>query len=118
MAGFFFFFSLANLGFPLTFNFIAEFLILQGIFQTNTFLAFFCGISVFFAAVIGFWLFTRIFFGSFSIEKGHNLLVHFYDLTRREVLILLSLLVPTIFFGIVPNVILNQFTNIIVSFGV
>lgn len=48
-------------------------------------------------------LFNRLAFGSFSPYLSYTT-----DLSRREFVILLALLIPTLALGILPNVILND----------
>jgi len=50
-ATFFFFFTLANMGFPGTSNFIGELLVLVGIFEKNTIIMFFAGTGIIFSAI-------------------------------------------------------------------
>lgn len=61
---FFFLFTLANLSLPGTSSFIGEFLILLGIFQTNTFVTCAASLSIVLGAVYSIWLFNRIVFGA------------------------------------------------------
>lgn len=103
----FFILILGNIGFPPTLNFISEFLILSGIMEFNTFSAFLSGFGIFFAGISGFWVFTRIFYGNFSITNGEYNILFFYDLNRRELYSLIPILFLTIFLGFQPNYILN-----------
>jgi len=48
---FFFFFSIGNLGFPGTSNFIGELLIIIGVFNKNPFIAFFLGFGIILSAI-------------------------------------------------------------------
>jgi len=105
----FFILILANLGFPPTLNFVSEFLILIGIMEYNIFSACLSGIGIFFAGISGFWIFTRIFFGNFASANGKYHIKYFYDLTLREFLSLIPLVILTIYIGIIPNI----FTNFI-----
>ena len=60
---FLFLFSLANLGFPLTVNFISELLILLGVFKSLPTIAILSLIGVFFSAIYSFMMVTRVAFG-------------------------------------------------------
>jgi len=113
----FFIFVLANLGFPPTLNFISELLILCGLFETNIFIAFFSGFSILFAGISGFWIYTRCFFGNFAVTQGNVFINYYYDLTRREFLSLLPLLILT-FFGIYPEIFINVYSYSLNFFGV
>ena len=95
---FFFIFSLANLGFPSTFNFVSEMLIFIGMFQVSPSVTILTLSGIFFSAVYSFVLLTRLLFGPASrqIEK-------FYDLTRREFYILAPLGFLIFFLGLFPN---------------
>ena len=94
----FFIFSLANLGFPGTINFISEMLIFFGLFRTVPSIALLTLSGIFLSAAYSFTLLTRIIFGpaSFFIKT-------FYDLTRREFLILMPLAFLIIFLGLFPS---------------
>jgi len=54
------------------------------------------------SACYSFWLYGRISYGSFS-----PYLTVTNDVTRREFMLLISLIIPIVLFGIVPNVILD-----------
>jgi proton-translocating NADH-quinone oxidoreductase chain M len=103
----FFILILANLGFPLTLNFVSEFLILAGIMELNLVTATLSGIGIFFAGVAGFWVFTRIFFGNFAHHNGKYHILYYYDLTLREACSLLPLILLTIYLGGNPNIFLD-----------
>jgi proton-translocating NADH-quinone oxidoreductase chain M len=60
---FFFLFTLANLSLPGTSSFIGEFLIILGIFQTNTFVTCMASLSIVIGAIYSIWLFNRLAFG-------------------------------------------------------
>jgi proton-translocating NADH-quinone oxidoreductase chain M len=57
-----FLFFLANVSFPLTANFVGEFLLLAGIIQKNFFSAFFAALGVILSAIYSFFAFGRISF--------------------------------------------------------
>jgi proton-translocating NADH-quinone oxidoreductase chain M len=60
---FFFLFTLANLSLPGTSSFIGEFLIILGIFQTNTFVTCMASLTIVIGAIYSIWLFNRLVFG-------------------------------------------------------
>jgi len=89
-------FILANIGLPLTFNFIGEFLIFIGIFEKSIYLCFFALFSIVLGVCYNFWLFNRVIFSSLKIFY----LVKFQDLNKKEILLLLPLCFLVFFFGI------------------
>jgi NADH-quinone oxidoreductase subunit M len=105
----FFIFTLANLGFPGTANFVPEMMIFQSIYSTNMLVSIFCLWSLFFTAIFGFWIFTRVTMGNYSlVYKNNNIPIKFYaDLSKREFLILLWPLFLIILFGIKPQLLIN-----------
>lgn len=100
---FFFLFTLANIGTPLTANFLGEFLCLTGAFQQNPILTFFGSLGIILSAAYSIWLYNRISFGAQSIY-----LKSIEDLNRREFFLLLPLLFLITLFGLFPNLILNS----------
>jgi proton-translocating NADH-quinone oxidoreductase chain M len=100
---FFFFFTLGNIGFPGTSNFIGEILILVGIFEKNILIAVFAGFGVILSAVYSMWLYNRLFFGTLKLNYGF----YFIDLIWSEFLIFLPLTYFMFVFGINSNFILN-----------
>ncbi len=100
---FFLLFTIANAGTPLTSNWVGEFLSLAGTFQRSPLVGVLMSTGIVFSAGYSFWLFNRMCFGAFSPYLGYA-----KDVTRREYMVLLTLLIPTFVFGIWPNVILND----------
>ena len=103
-AMFFFFFTLANMGFPGTSNFVGELLILSGIFETNSNVMVFSALGIIFSAIYSIWLYNRLVFGTLKIWKFEqdnkiNILKPFDDLTKQEFNILLLLTITMFFFG-------------------
>ncbi len=100
----FFILCLANCGAPLTLNFIGEFMSLYGVFERLPVLGILASSSIIFSAAYTIYMFNRISFGgSFSQFFGENL----NDLTKREFLLLFTLVVFTVLFGIYPSWILD-----------
>lgn len=60
---FFLFFSFSNIGFPGTFNFISELLILKSLVFLNFFLVFLSAVGVIFSVIYSIWLYNRVMFG-------------------------------------------------------
>jgi len=98
----FFIFTLANTGIPLSLNFLGEQLSLLGIWQQNPYIAALGGTGILFSACYSLFLYNRLSYGSYSPH-----LPILKDINRREYSLLISLLIPTIVFGILPNVLLN-----------
>lgn len=100
---FFLLFTVANAGTPLTSNWVGEFLALVGTFQRSPVVGLLMSTGIVFSAAYSFWLYNRICFGAYSQYLGYA-----KDVSRREYMILLTLLIPTFVFGIWPNIILND----------
>jgi proton-translocating NADH-quinone oxidoreductase chain M len=95
-------FTLANTGIPLTLNFLGEQLSLLGIWQQNPIIAILGASGIVLSACYSLFLYNRLSYGSYSPH-----LPILKDINRREYSLLISLLLPTIIFGIIPNVLLN-----------
>ncbi len=102
-AGLFFAFTVANMGTPTTANWIGEFLALNGTFMRSPVVGLLMSTGIVFSAGYSIWLFNRICFGAYSPYLAYT-----QDVTRREYMVLLSLLIPTFVFGIWPNIILDD----------
>jgi proton-translocating NADH-quinone oxidoreductase chain M len=100
----FLFFTLANIGFPGTSSFIGEFLLLIGSFKVTTVITFLGATGIIIGAVYSLWLFNRIAFGNIKIQY----ITLFLDLSQREVITFLPLILGTIIMGIYPNIFLNS----------
>ena len=101
--GFFFLFTLGNIGFPGTSNFIGEILILISLYERNTFITLLAGLGIILSAVYSFLLFTKLFFGTLQV----NYFINFYDINITEFIILTTLGICLILFGINSNLILD-----------
>lgn len=100
----FFILCLGNCGVPLTLNFIGEFMSLYGAFERLPLLGAFASLSIIFSAAYTIYMFNRIAFGgSYSKYFSFNVI----DLNKREFYILISLVIPTVIFGLYPNIILD-----------
>jgi proton-translocating NADH-quinone oxidoreductase chain M len=101
---FLFLFILGNMSFPGTSAFIAEFLIMNGIFQSNFINI--CGvmIGVFLTTVYSIWFFNRLAFGNLKVVYGT-------DLSKIELYIVTSFLFYMILFGFYPNILLSSFMD-------
>jgi NADH-quinone oxidoreductase subunit M len=96
-------FTMANVGLPGTSGFVGEFLTMIGIFQVNTWVAFFAAFGVILSAAYALWLYRRIIFGALTKQSLKGML----DLDRREIAVLVPLIVLTIMFGFWPAPILD-----------
>ena len=85
-------FILASLGLPGTSGFVGEFLVLLSIFSINTYFAIFATTGVVLAATYSLWLYRRIIFGALIKDD----LSEMFDLTRREIIIFLPLILSLI----------------------
>ena len=101
----FFILCLGNAGTPLTLNFVGEFLSLYGIFERLPLLGIFASSSIVFSAGYTIYMFNRIAFAG-SYSKFLN--VNIFDLNKREFLILLILVLPTVILGVYPAPILDS----------
>jgi proton-translocating NADH-quinone oxidoreductase chain M len=99
----FFIFTVANTGIPLSLNFLGEQLSLIGIWQQNPIIASLGATGILLSACYSLFLYNRLSYGSLS-----PLLTPVKDLNRREYYLLISLLIPTIAFGLLPDVLLNS----------
>jgi NADH-ubiquinone oxidoreductase chain 4 len=100
----FFILCLSNSGTPLSLNFIGEFMSLYGIFERSPLLGAFASSSIVLSAAYSIYTFNRISFGgSFSRFFKFNI----PDLTKREFMILITLVVFTVILGIYPAPILD-----------
>jgi NADH-ubiquinone oxidoreductase chain 4 len=98
----FFVFVMSNSGVPLTLNFLGEAMSLMGMWDRNVVISVLGATGIVLSACYSFWLYNRISYGSFS-----PYLTVTSDLTRREFMLLISLIIPIVLFGIFPNVILD-----------
>jgi NADH-quinone oxidoreductase subunit M len=96
-------FTMANVGLPGTSGFVGEFLTMVGVFQVNTWVAFFAAFGVILSAAYALWLYRRVIFGALTKESLMGIL----DLDRREIAVLVPLVILTILFGFYPAPILD-----------
>jgi NADH-quinone oxidoreductase subunit M len=98
-------FTMANVGLPGTSGFVGEFLTLAGSFRTNPQVAFFATSGVVLSAAYALWLYRRVIFGQLTKPSLRSIA----DLDRREILILAPLVALVIYYGVVPNPVLDAF---------
>lgn len=92
-------FTFANIAVPGTSSFIGEFMLLAGIYKNNFICCFLCSLGVILCGVYSLWLYNRIIFGNLKIAYT----LHFKDLTFREFIILVIMLIPILILGVYPN---------------
>jgi len=90
--------TMANVGLPGTSGFVGEFLTLIGVFQVNTWVALFATSGVVLSAAYALWLYRKVMFGTLEKESLKSIL----DISTRERVILIPLVVLIIFFGVYP----------------
>lgn len=100
----FFILCLGNSGTPLTLNFVGEFLSLYGAFERLPILGVLACSSIVFSAAYTIFLYNRIAFGG---TLSAYLSTNIPDLTKREFVMLIALIIPTVLFGIYPAPILD-----------
>ena len=104
---FFFFFTFSNISFPGTAGFIGEFLIYLSSFNINIYVCILISLGILLLPFYFLLLLQKISFGSFSpyiILSSSSPL----DLNLKEFHLLFPLLFLTLFFGIFPNIIIND----------
>lgn len=98
-------FTMANVGLPGTAGFVGEFLTLMGAFKANPWVAFIACSGVILSAAYALWLYRRVVFGELTKPELKDIT----DLDRREIAILVPLMLLTIWYGIRPGTILDAF---------
>ena len=99
----FLFFTMANIGFPGTSNFIGEFLILVGSFKVNSSVTFFGATGMVLGGCYALWLLNRTIFGNLRTQYINQTI----DLNKREVAIFFPLIAYTLLLGLTPNTCLS-----------
>jgi NADH-ubiquinone oxidoreductase chain 4 len=100
----FFILCLGNAGTPLSLNFIGEFLSLYGIFERLPLLGIFASTSIVLSAAYTIYMFNRTAFGG---NYSKLFIINVIDLTKREFIILLILVLFTVILGIYPSPIID-----------
>ncbi|HEX4891044.1 MAG TPA: proton-conducting transporter membrane subunit, partial [Alphaproteobacteria bacterium] len=96
-------FTMATIGLPGTSGFVGEFLILVGIYQVSTWVAFVAATGVVLAAAYSLWLYRRVVFGELTKANLKDIL----DMDRREIAVFAPLIIATLWFGIYPMPLLD-----------
>ena len=100
----FLFFTMANIGLPGTSSFIGEFLILAGSFKVNTSITFLGATGMVIGGAYSLWLFNRISYGNLKVQYT----TQFLDISFREFITFLPLILGTLIAGLYPNVFLTS----------
>jgi len=95
---FFMYFTMANVGLPGTSGFIGEFLAMMGAFKVDTWVGAVAATGVVLSPAYALWLYRRLIFGDLVREALKSIT----DMNRREVAILVPLVVTTLLLGIYP----------------
>jgi len=93
---------LANISLPLTNSFVGEFLILLGLFQSNMIIAIIAGLTIILGAVYILKMYQKVMYGAKSAATEN-----FTDLTLREILVFVPIIVMIFLVGIFPSFILQ-----------
>ncbi|HEY4731903.1 MAG TPA: proton-conducting transporter membrane subunit, partial [Gammaproteobacteria bacterium] len=91
-------FAMANAGLPGTSGFVGEFMVILSTFKASFWYAFLAATILVFGAAYTLWLIKRVIFG--DIANKH--VAELKDLNCREAIVLGSLAVVVLFFGIWP----------------
>jgi NADH-ubiquinone oxidoreductase chain 4 len=100
----FFILCLGNCGAPLTLNFVGEFMALYGTFERSSLFGVLASTSIIFSAAYTIYMYQRISFGG---VYSRMFITAIPDVTKREFMVLLTLVVPTVIFGIYTAPILD-----------
>lgn len=92
-------FAMANAGLPGTSGFVGEFMVILGALQKNFWFAFLASTTLILGAAYTLWMVKRVFFG--DIANSH--VAELVDLNKRELLILSTLAILVIGFGVYPE---------------
>jgi len=95
----FMFFTMASVGLPATSGFVGEFLVLVGSFKVKTTLAVLIATGMVLGAAYALWLYRRVMFG----ELVKPDLMKMTDLSFREWIIFLPLVITVLWLGIYPK---------------
>ncbi len=95
--------TMANVGLPGTSGFVGEFLTMLGTFQVNSWVALFACTGVILSAAYALYLYRRVVFGVMTKDNLKSIL----DLNPRELGMLATLVVLTIFYGFHPSPVLD-----------
>jgi NADH-quinone oxidoreductase subunit M len=95
------FFALASLGLPGLGNFVGEFLVLLGTYQTAPAMAILATFGFIVASIYSLWMMQRVFFGA-NTEKWQ-----LPDLNRRETAMMAAMIILLVGLGLYPQPVLD-----------
>jgi NADH-quinone oxidoreductase subunit M len=96
-------FMLASVGLPGTSGFIGEILVIVGVFQVSSWVAFFAATGMILGAAYMLWLYRRVVFG----DLVKDTLKGIRDLRTNEVIAFAPLILLVIVMGVYPNLFLD-----------
>jgi len=99
----FFVTTLANMAVPLSLNWVGELMSLSGTLQRSPVVGVLGATSIVLSACYSIFLFNRMSFGSYSQYLSYTT-----DITRREFMVVVPMLLAAFLFGIMPNIILTD----------
>jgi len=105
--------SLANVALPLTNAFVGEFLMFNGLFAYNVYIAAFAGISIILAAVYTLWMVQKVIYG----EAG-TAVANIADMPLNTKLTLWILVILVLVFGVFPQPMINMANDTVQSLSV
>jgi NADH-quinone oxidoreductase subunit M len=94
---------LSSIGLPGLNGFVGEFLILLGTFQWSRFWAVLAALGVILGAVYMLWMYQRMMYGEITHDENR----HLPDLSRREMTILVPVVIMMVWIGIYPSTFLR-----------
>jgi len=94
--------TIANFGFPLTLNFVAEFIILLGLVHFNLFMYFFASIGLFLALIYSILLFNKVMYGNTK-----RFIAHILDVRKSEFYAIGLVCIYSLILGCYPNIIID-----------
>ena len=103
-AAFMLLFSMANAGLPATSGFVGEFIVIVSAYKASFWYAFLASTTLILGAAYTLWMYKRVVFGEVRNPKVATLT----DINGREALILGSLAVMVLLFGIWPAPLLDM----------
>lgn len=96
-------FTMASVGLPGTSGFVGELLVLLGAFKVNKVIAAIAATGVVLGACYMLWLYKRVVFGEITRDEVREML----DLSRREKVVFVPIVVMVIVLGVYPALILD-----------
>ena len=96
--------TMSSIAVPMTNGFIGEFLILAGSFKINTTITFLGATGIIIGGAYSLWLLNRIVFGNLKIQYTNK----FLDLSFREFILFVPLILGTLVIGIYPEIFLSS----------